>query len=357
MQRIKVSLLDRSYELMIGGDVHQSEELKALCADRQVAIVTDTTVGAIYAEVVVNQIASHAKEILLVTLPGGESTKHLDSVNTIITNMLERRFDRRALIIALGGGVVGDMAGFAASLYQRGVDFIQMPTTLLAMVDSSVGGKTGVNHPLGKNMIGAFHQPKLVLANVNWLVSLPAREISAGLAEIIKHAAIADVEYLHSINQQMPKLRQLNIESLAQIVARSCEIKAQVVSSDERETGRRAILNFGHTFGHAIEAGLGYGEWLHGEGVGAGMVMAATLSNQLGLLDRSAQSQLVDTIHAAGLPIRGPSWPPERYQELMSVDKKAEQGTPKFILLNAIGDPIIRRAPDAEVQAAIRACT
>lgn len=357
MQRIDVSLADRSYPILIGRDVHQSSDLQALCADRQIAIVTDTNVAPLYADQVANQIASHAKEVLLVTLPSGESTKHLDSINLIVTNLLEQRFDRRALIIALGGGVVGDMAGFAASIYQRGIDFVQMPTTLLAMVDSSVGGKTGVNHPLGKNMIGAFHQPKLVLANVNWLKTLPAREVSAGLAEIIKHGAIADLDYLDSIAKQMPLLRKLDIDALAQIVARSCEIKAEVVSSDERETGRRAILNFGHTFGHAIEAGLGYGEWLHGEGVGAGMVMAATLSSRLGLLAQTQAAHLTEIIAAAGLPIRGPNWLPERYQELMSVDKKADQGTPKFILLNGIGTPVIRRAPDSEVQAAIRTCT
>ena len=357
MQRIDVLLADRSYPILIGSDLHQNQQLLDLCADRQVAIVTDINVAALYSELLIKQIKPYAKEVLEVVLAGGESTKHLDSVNSIITQLLERRFDRRALIIALGGGVVGDMAGFAAALYQRGIDFVQMPTTLLAMVDSSVGGKTGVNHPLGKNMIGAFHQPKLVVANINWLASLPAREVSAGLAEIIKHGAIKDAEYLAKVTNQMASLRRLDEDALSSTVARSCEIKAQVVSADEREGGLRAILNFGHTFGHAIEAGLGYGEWLHGEAVGAGMVMAATLSAQLGHLKPEAVAALTETIAAAGLPTRGPNWSPERYQELMSIDKKADQGTPKFILLDGIGKAIIRQAPDSAVQTTIRACT
>lgn len=357
MQRIDVSLADRSYPILIGSDLHKSQELFALCVDRQVAVVTDLNVAALYSDLLIEQISPYAKQVLSIVLAGGESTKHLDSVNSIVTRLLEQRFDRRALIIALGGGVVGDMAGFAAALYQRGIDFIQIPTTLLAMVDSSVGGKTGVNHPLGKNMIGAFHQPKLVIANVNWLSSLPPREVSAGLAEIIKHGAIKDADYLETINNRMPDLRRLSVETLTTIVARSCEIKAQVVSTDEREAGLRAILNFGHTFGHAIEAGLGYGEWLHGEAVGAGMVMAAALSVQLGHLKAEAAAALTETIAAAGLPIRGPNWPAERYQELMSIDKKADQGTPKFILLDGIGKTIIRQAPDSAVQTAIRACT
>ena len=356
MQRIDVSLADRSYPILIGSDLHQSQQLLALCADRQVAIVTDLNVAALYSELLIKQIKPCAKEVLNIVLPGGESTKHLDSVNSIITQLLERRFDRRALIIALGGGVVGDMAGFAAALYQRGIDFVQMPTTLLAMVDSSVGGKTGVNHALGKNMIGAFHQPKLVIANINWLATLPTREVSAGLAEIIKHGAIKDPVYLAEIAKQMSSLRRLDVGVLAAIVARSCEIKSEVVSADEREGGVRAILNFGHTFGHAIEAGLGYGEWLHGEAVGAGMVMAAALSVQLGHLKPEAAAMLTETIAAACLPTRGPDWPTERYQELMSIDKKADQGTPKFILLNGLGNAIIRQAPDSAVQTAIRAC-
>jgi 3-dehydroquinate synthase len=258
--------------------------------------------------------------------------------------------------VALGGGVIGDMAGFAAASYQRGVEFIQIPTTLLSQVDSSVGGKTGINHPAGKNMIGAFHQPRLVLADSSTLRSLPPKELAAGLAEVIKHGAITDSDYLNEVAAEMPKILQYDTEALARAVRRSVEIKAGVVIADEREAGLRATLNFGHTFGHAIEAGLGYGEWLHGEAVGAGMVMAADLSHRLGHLSLADKNQLREVIASAGLPTRGPAWSADRYIELMSVDKKAKAGIPKFILLNGLGASIVSTVDEKPLRETLAAC-
>jgi 3-dehydroquinate synthase len=249
------------------------------------------------------------------------------------------------------------MAGFAAAVYQRGIEFVQVPTTLLSQVDSSVGGKTGINHPLGKNMIGAFHQPRLVLIDVDTLATLPDRELSAGLAEVIKHGAIADAGYFDAVAATLPALRAKDPAALAAAVARSCEIKASVVERDEREGGVRAILNFGHTFGHAIEAGMGYGEWLHGEAVGAGMVMAADLSRRLGLVDAAIAARLREAVAAAGLPVRGPGWPASRYVELMSVDKKARQGTPRFVLLDGLGAARVQRVDDALLAETLAACS
>jgi len=355
---VRVPLGDRSYAIVIGARLLADRELTGpLVSGRSVAIVTNTTVAPLYGEPLRESLARDASQVIEIALPDGEAHKHWRTLNTIFDAMLEHRFDRRSVIVALGGGVVGDMAGFAAATYQRGIDFIQVPTTLLAQVDSSVGGKTGINHPLGKNMIGAFHQPKLVLADVGCLQTLPARELAAGLAEVIKHGAIADEPYLAAVERDLPRLLAHDPGALADAVARSCEIKADVVGKDEREGGLRAILNFGHTFGHAIEAGLGYGDWLHGEAVGAGMVMAAELSRRLGLLGADAAARLGQTIARAGLPVRGPAWAPDRYVELMSVDKKAEQGTPKFVLLEALGKACVRRAPEGEVRAAIAACS
>ena len=291
------------------------------------------------------------------SITAGEANKGWASLGVLFDALLGARFDRESLIVAVGGGVVGDLAGFAAAVYQRGIDFVQVPTTLLAQVDSSVGGKTGINHPMGKNMIGAFHQPRLVVVDVDTLRTLPARELSAGLAEVIKHGAVADAEYFDSVARDLPSLRALDAEALAAAVARSCEIKASVVERDEREGGLRAILNFGHTFGHAIEAGLGYGQWLHGEAVGAGMVMAADLSCRLGLLDGSAAARLREVVAAAGLPVRGPAWSTRRYLELMSIDKKAQRGTPRFVLLERIGSAQIRKAPNEPLAATLAACS
>ena len=358
MIQVEVALAERSYPILIGqGLLSACEPLLRLAAGRMVAIVTDDQVGPLYAARLEAALQGVAASRVTVTLPHGEANKGWGTLERIFDALLEARFDRGALIVALGGGVVGDMAGFAAAVYQRGIDFVQVPTTLLAQVDSSVGGKTGINHPLGKNMIGAFHQPRLVLIDTDTLSTLPAREVSAGLAEILKHGAIADAGYFEQVVNDLAALRAGDAAALARAIARSCEIKASVVSRDEREGGLRAILNFGHTFGHAIEAGLGYGEWLHGEAVGAGMVMAADLSCRLGLIEGPVRERIEQAVAEAGLPVQGPRWAAQRYIELMSVDKKAEQGTPKFVLLNALGSAVVRRAPQAEVEATLRACT
>ncbi len=357
MRTVVVPLADRSYTIAIGEQLLARRDLLGpLVGARQVAIVTNTTVAPLYAAPLREALSRDAAQVIEVTLPDGEAHKHWQTLNLIFDALLEHRFDRGSIIVALGGGVVGDMAGFAAAVYQRGIEFIQVPTTLLAQVDSSVGGKTGINHPLGKNMVGAFHQPRLVLADVGCLQSLPDRELSAGLAEVIKHGAIADERYLASVERDLPRLLARDPAALADAVARSCEIKAEVVGKDEREGGLRAILNFGHTFGHAIEAGLGYGDWLHGEAVGAGMVMAADLSRRLGMLQPAESQRLREAIASARLPVRGPNWPADRYVELMSVDKKAERGTPKFVLLEALGHATVRRAPDDAVRATLAAC-
>jgi 3-dehydroquinate synthase len=357
VHELRVSLGDRSYPIVIGADVLAGcDALGRLAQGRQVAVVTNDTVGELYEARLATSLAG-AAACVSIRLPDGEAYKNWASLDRVFDRLLQARFDRQCLLVALGGGVIGDLTGFAAAIYQRGVDFVQVPTTLLAQVDSSVGGKTGINHPLGKNMIGAFHQPKLVLADVQTLRTLPARELSAGLAEMIKHGAIADPDYLGRLEHDLAALRACDPQALAAAVLRSCEIKAAVVAADEREAGLRATLNFGHTFGHAIEAGAGYGQWLHGEAVGAGMVMAADLSRRLGMLDAAAADRLRETVCAAGLPVRGPAWAPERYVELMGVDKKAQQGTPRFVLLERLGKATLQRVPDAPLRATLLDCT
>ncbi|NCV56750.1 MAG: 3-dehydroquinate synthase, partial [Betaproteobacteria bacterium] len=294
MRRLRVELGARSYDILIGPDLlAQDESWVALVAGRQVALVTNQLLATLHAPKLRAAIEPHAAKLIQIDLPDGERYKDWQHLQLIFDALLSHRFDRRCLLIAFGGGVVGDMTGFAAACYQRGVDFVQMPTTLLAQVDSSVGGKTGINHPAGKNMIGAFHQPKMVLADTSWLQSLPPRELSAGLAEVIKHGAIADRSYLEQVCRDMPALRRADPQALAAAVAGSCAIKAAVVGEDEREDDRRAVLNFGHTFGHAIEAGMGYGVVLHGEAVGTGMVMASALSQRLGLLTPAERELLL----------------------------------------------------------------
>jgi len=269
---------------------------------------------------------------------------------------LAKKCDRKTTLLALGGGVIGDMTGFAASAYMRGIPFVQIPTTLLAQVDSSVGGKTGINHPLGKNMIGAFYQPQAVIADTSSLNTLPDRELSAGLAEVIKHGAIIDLPFFGWIETNIEKLRAKDPAALAYAVLRSCEIKANVVRQDEREGGLRAILNFGHTFGHAIESGLGYGKWLHGEAVGCGMVMAADLSYRLGYIDYVSKVRISKLVEAAGLPIVAPDLGEQVWLDLMEVDKKNEDGQIKFILLKPLGQSIITQVPQATLLATLSAC-
>ena len=350
-QTINVPLGERAYDVLVGqGLLDQNEQFKLLAAQRTVVVVTNTTVAALYLDRVKAQLAPLAAKVIEVVLPDGEEHKTLATLELILSAMLAQKADRKTLIVALGGGVVGDMAGFAAAVYQRGIEFVQIPTTLLSMVDSSIGGKTAVNHPLGKNMIGAFYQPRLVLADVSTLSTLPARELSAGLAEVIKHGAILDRSYLDLIGANMEKMVSRDSDALAAAVAGSCRIKAQVVAEDEREQGVRAHLNFGHTFGHAIEAGMGYGIWLHGEAVGAGMVIAAELSVRMGMLSRADFEHLRLLIAKAGLPVLPPRMTTARMIELMSVDKKASQGIPKFILLESLGRATIRQVPAETVQ-------
>lgn len=338
MHELRVDLGERSYPVQVGvGLLDDNPTLMALSSGRSVALIADATVGALFGDRLEALLRRSASNVQRVVVPPGEATKQWVWVDAIHDQMLAARMDRGSLVVALGGGVVGDLAGFAAATYQRGVDLVQIPTTLLAQVDSSVGGKTAINHARGKNMVGAFHQPRLVIADMGTLSTLPPRELAAGLAEVIKHGAIADRDYFARVAAIMPALRSLDAGALTEVVVGSIRIKAEVVAGDEREAGRRALLNFGHTFGHAIEAGAGYGQWLHGEAVGAGMVMAGDLSVRLGRLGQDAFESLRAVIAAAGLPLVGPGWPADRYFSFMSIDKKAEQGTPKFIVLDEIG--------------------
>ncbi|MDE2120142.1 MAG: 3-dehydroquinate synthase, partial [Betaproteobacteria bacterium] len=316
-------------------------------------IVSNTTVAPLYAQALAAALQGQFARVLQCVLPDGEQYKDWATLNRIFDTLLEQHCDRRSVLFALGGGVVGDMTGFAAACYMRGVDFVQVPTTLLAQVDSSVGGKTGINHPAGKNMIGAFHQPRLVVADVEVLRSLPPRELSAGLAEVIKHGAIADIGFFVWLEDNMRALRELDAQAVAYAVRRCCEIKADVVARDETESGARAMLNFGHTFGHAVEAAMGFGTWLHGEAVGAGMVVAAELSVAQGLLQADAAQRLRELVRSAGLPVRVPELPVARYLELMRVDKKAEAGEVRYVLLDGLGAALLRGVSDAAAAEAL----
>ena len=344
------------YEILIGsGLLSDTASWQGLPRASHAVIVTNTTIDPIYGDVVAAQLAPSHARVSRVVLPDGESYKDWSTLNQIFDHLLGQACDRKTVLYALGGGVVGDMAGFAAACYMRGVPFVQVPTTLLAQVDSSVGGKTAVNHPLGKNMIGAFYQPRRVLCDLDTLRTLPDREFSAGLAEVIKYGPIADDGFLDWIDASMPALLARDTAALAHAVRRSCEIKADVVGQDEKEGGLRAILNFGHTFGHAIEAGLGYGEWLHGEAVGAGMVMAADLSVRLGGVTRAYADRLTRLIAQAGLPTRAPALGEDRFLQLMRLDKKAEVGEIRFVVLQAPGRAGVQPAPDAMVRDIVRA--
>jgi 3-dehydroquinate synthase len=359
-QQVHIDLGDRSYPILIGaGLLGEPATYQGLPAASTALIVSNNTVAPLYATALQKALQAHYKRVLLVTLPDGEAHKDWATLQLIFDALLGNGCDRKTVLFALGGGVVGDMTGFAAACYMRGVPFVQVPTTLLAQVDSSVGGKTAINHPLGKNMVGAFYQPERVICDLDVLQTLPPRELSAGLAEIIKYGPIADMVFLDWIETNMDALLAREPAALAYAIQRSCEIKAAVVGQDEREAGLRAILNFGHTFGHAIESGLGYGQWLHGEGVGCGMVMAARLSQRLGLVDNAFVDRLRTLIQRAGLPVVGPRLSPEdsagRYLELMRVDKKAEAGEIRFVVIDAPGSAAVRSAPDALVREVIDA--
>lgn len=360
-QTVHIDLGERSYPIVIASDLLGAAETFAACpAAAQAVIVTNTTVQPLYAAQLQAALASKYPQVHTVVLPDGEAHKDWQTLNQIFDGLLAHGCDRKTVLFALGGGVVGDMTGFAAACYMRGVPFVQVPTTLLAQVDSSVGGKTAINHPLGKNMIGAFYQPQLVVCDLASLDSLPAREVSAGLAEIIKYGPIADMAFFDWLERNMDALRQRDRTALLHAVKRSVEIKAWVVGQDEKEAGLRAILNFGHTFGHAIEAGMGYGTWLHGEGVGAGMVMAAHLSHALGLVDAAFVARLTGLIERAGLPTRGAVLDAQdnagAYLAHMRVDKKAEAGAIRFVLIDGPGQAIMRAAPDHLVRQVIDTC-
>jgi 3-dehydroquinate synthase len=356
-ERVEIELGERSYPILIGGGLLQDpSHFAVLPAAASALIVTNTTVAPLYAQTLRATLAGRFRAVHVLELPDGEAYKDWRTLNLIFDALLGHGCDRKTVLFALGGGVVGDMAGFAAASYMRGVPFVQAPTTLLAQVDSSVGGKTAINHPLGKNMIGAFYQPRLVLCDLATLSTLPPRELSAGLAEVIKYGPIHDMAFFDWIEARVEALMACDPAALAHAVKRSCEIKAEVVGQDERETGLRAILNFGHTFGHAIESGLGYGQWLHGEAVGCGMVMAAHLSRRLGGVDDAFVARLTALIQKAGLPVTAPALGADRYLELMRVDKKSEAGEIRFVVIDRPGSAVMRPAPDAMVREVIASC-
>jgi 3-dehydroquinate synthase len=356
MQTLKVDLGDRAYPIYIGENLlARADLLVPHLAGQQVCIVSNATVAPLYLAQL--QQTFFGLQIDTIILPDGEQYKTLAQLNSIFDALLQQRHNRNTTLIALGGGVVGDMTGFAAACYQRGVDFIQIPTTLLAQVDSSVGGKTGVNHPLGKNMIGAFHQPRCVVADIGLLHTLPAREFSAGIAEIIKYGLICDLEFYRWLQRSIDGLMTRDPQLLLEAVYRSCANKAKVVAADEREGGLRAILNFGHTFGHAIETAQGYGNWLHGEAIAVGMVMAADFSARLGWLDAQAVVDLRTLLARAKLPLRPPPGiSVEQFLALMAVDKKVLDGQLRLVLLREIGRAVVTSDfPLSELQACIAA--
>jgi 3-dehydroquinate synthase len=355
---VRIALGERSYDIAIGaGLLDAAGSWDGLPPASAALIVSNTTVAPLYAARLRAALGKRYAQVHEVILPDGEEHKDWTTLNLVFDALLAHGCDRKTVLFALGGGVVGDMTGFAAASYMRGVPFVQVPTTLLAQVDSSVGGKTAINHPRGKNMIGAFYQPARVVCDLDTLATLPERELSAGLAEVIKYGPIHDLAFLRWIEDNLDALLARDRAALAHAVRRSCEIKAEVVGQDEREAGLRAILNFGHTFGHAIEAGLGYGEWLHGEAVGCGMVMALQLSRRLGLVDEAFAQRVTQLIARAKLPTVGPDLGADRYLQLMRVDKKAEGGQIRFVVLEGPGRAGVRGAPDDLVRQVLADCT
>ena len=342
MQTLRVDLGSRAYPVYMGsGLIARPELLVPFIRGGRAALVTNVTVAPLYLAPLAAGLTASGIDVVRIVVPDGEAYKNWETLNAVYERLLEARCDRQTTLIALGGGVIGDLAGFAAATYQRGVPFVQVPTTLLAQVDSSVGGKTAINHPRGKNMIGAFHQPLAVLADVNTLATLPERELRAGLAEVIKHGLIRDLGFFEWIEANIGRLLARDTEALVHAVRRSCEIKAEIVALDERETGPRALLNLGHTFGHAIETAMGYGAWLHGEALAAGIVMAAGLSHRLGSLGKDDVRRVVALLKRTGLPVTVSGITAPRFIELMSVDKKAAAGRIRFILLDRLGSAVI----------------
>ena len=357
MQNVKVDLGNRSYPIHIGpGLLARAELITSQLRQKRAAIITNVTIAPLHLAPLKRALESAGVQVVVITLPDGEEHKNWETLNRIFDALIEHRCERGAALIALGGGVIGDLAGFAAATYRRGVPYIQVPTTLLAQVDSSVGGKTAINHPAAKNMIGAFYQPMVVVSDTDTLATLPAREFAAGLAEVIKYGLIRDRAFFDWLESNMTRLVARQPEALAYAIERSCVNKAEVVALDEREDGPRAMLNLGHTFGHAIEAGSGYGTWLHGEAVGAGMVLALRLSHRLGLVTAEDVRRATALIESAGVPVRAPDFGLDRYLELMGHDKKVEGGRLRFVLLKGIGETFLSdqvpRAALADVLAA-----
>jgi 3-dehydroquinate synthase len=349
MQTLTVDLGERSYPIHIGSRLLGDPQwIVPHIHGQQVLVVTNETVAPLYLEKCLAGLTNYRTETVI--LPDGEQYKNLDILNLIFDALLTHHFDRRCTLIALGGGVVGDMTGFAAASYQRGVNFIQIPTTLLSQVDSSVGGKTGVNHPKGKNMIGAFHQPQCVIADTDTLNTLDDRQLSAGIAEVIKYGLINDIKFIDWLEANMDKLLTRDSSALSYAIKVSCQDKANIVADDEKESGQRALLNLGHTFGHAIETGMGYGEWLHGEAIAVGMVLAAELSSRLGWIDNSVVNRVRTLIASARLPVTPPKeMSAQQFVELMSVDKKVIDGRLRLILMKGLGWSVIAEGVDQSI--------
>lgn len=350
MNTLKVELGQRSYPILIGENLlRQPDLVRPYLPARNILVVSNTIVAPLYMETL--KAALSDANVVEAILPDGETHKTLTTVSRVLDVLVANRFGRDGLVVALGGGVVGDMAGFAAACYQRGVAYVQVPTTLLAQVDSSVGGKTGVNHPGGKNLIGAFHQPSAVLADTSTLATLPARELRAGLAEVIKYGLIRDAAFLAWIEQHLDELLSKDTNALAHVIRRSCEIKAQIVGQDEREHGDRALLNFGHTFGHAVESATHYSQWLHGEAVGAGMLMAAAMSHESGLIAGDEVERVLRLLERAGLPVKIDGVTPAVALEHMKIDKKVLGGRMRLVLLRGLGDAFVTAEyPEAALQ-------
>lgn len=348
IQTLQVDLGERSYPIHIGRQLlSQAQLILPHLKRKQVAVVSNTTVAPLYLSSLSDCLQAAGVTVIPIILPDGEEYKNSATLQLIYDALLQHRCERSTTLIALGGGVIGDMTGYAAATYLRGVPFIQIPTTLLSQVDSSVGGKTGINHPLGKNMIGAFYQPQLVLADIDTLTTLPARELSAGVAEVIKYGLIRDAEFFDWLEQNIQALMQLQTEVTAQAIYRSCLNKAQVVAADEHENGERATLNLGHTFGHAIENGMGYGVWLHGEAVAAGTMLAADLAQRLGWLTAAQVQRMADLFKAANLPIQAPKLGAAKYLDLMGLDKKVVDGKIRLVLQQGIGKSVVTSDYDA----------
>lgn len=351
---LNVALDDRSYPIHIGpGILGRGELIARHLPQRKAVIITNTVVAPLYLDILKAGLSAQQIAVDTIVLPDGEEHKSWQTLNQVFDALLVRRAERKTTLIALGGGVIGDLVGFAAAVFQRGAPFVQIPTTLLAQVDSSVGGKTAINHPLGKNMIGAFYQPRAVIADTETLKTLPDRELSAGIAEIVKYGLIGDAPFFEWLEGNMDQLMARDPVALTHAIRVSCQNKADVVAEDEREEGVRALLNFGHTFGHAIESGLGYGQWLHGEAVAAGMVIAARVSRRMGLIDDRSVERITALLLRAGLPVLAPRLGVERYLELMGHDKKVEGGKIHFILLKKIGEAFISSAVPDEALAAV----